>query len=128
MKKRIFAVIHSRAINYVTGLRKLADEDKLVDGIDFDLEIEITINPGPTYVPADEDIRKMFPEIQASSISRLRVQFRKEKACYAVRMTDGRIIYLDVDEEKEAVTKARNIALAGDGEASVWKVTKVKTS
>jgi len=47
------------------------------------------------------------------------------KKCFAVKMQDGRTIYVDAEHEEDARNEAMDIAICGDGTIAIERVTQV---
>ncbi|MCX6723934.1 MAG: hypothetical protein NT155_02020 [Candidatus Staskawiczbacteria bacterium] len=77
--RKAFAVIASSAVNMKTGLRKLVGKElvgkDIFDKVNFVLMIEVSVWPNGGYIPVNEAIRAMFPNIEQAYVDHLVIQY-----------------------------------------------------
>ena len=71
---KVSAVIDNAAINNVTGFRKLVDE-KFFNKSRYKLMIEVKASTCGSFIPVDDKVRSMFPEIKREFISDFELQY-----------------------------------------------------
>ena len=73
MRRKLYVKISPGSINSVSRLRNLVEG--FFEKTDFDLMIEVSIAPDGRYIPCDNDVRAMFPDIKAAFVERLVVRY-----------------------------------------------------
>ena len=73
---KLFAVIDERSVCEATGYLELMGPANVLPIVDHELEIEVTIEPGPKprFIPVDKGLKKRFGEVKPAFINKIIVQ------------------------------------------------------